>query len=52
MTTKSSQAADPDRQAPFGTHPRRSTGPLVLLGVLYVVWFLVLFWMAAFRAGN
>ena len=52
MTAKSPPAGVSDPQAPFGTQPRRSKGPLVLLGVLYLVWFLVLFWMAAFRPGD
>ncbi len=33
--------------APFGTRPRRGSGPLILLGVLYAAWFGVLLWMAA-----
>jgi purine-cytosine permease-like protein len=52
MTTNSSHDPASDPRAPFGTQPRRSIGPLVLLGILYVGWFLVLLWMAAFESGN
>lgn len=52
MTAKSPQSTVPDAQAPFGTRPRRARQPLVLLGLLYLLWFLVLFWMAAFERGN
>lgn len=52
MTTKPSEPAAANSQAPYGTDPRRSKGPLVFLGLLYLAWFAVLFWMAAFESGN
>lgn len=43
--------ADPKPQtppnAPYGTYPRRSVWPLVLLIVAFALWFAVLLWMAA-----
>lgn len=32
--------------APFGTEVRRSRFPILLWGLLYVLWFGVLVWMA------
>jgi hypothetical protein len=52
MTTKASKSAARDSQAPYGTEPRRSKGPLIVLGVLYVGWLVVLLWMAAFHTGR
>jgi hypothetical protein len=52
MTTQGSKPDAADRHAPFGTVPRRSKGPLLLLGLVYLVWLAVLFWMAAFESGN
>ncbi len=52
MTTESSKPTATDAQAPFGTHPRQPKLPLVFLGLLCLAWFAVLFWMAAFKAGN
>ena len=52
MTTKPAEPRAADSQAPFGTRARGSSGPLVFLGLLYLAWFAVLFWMAAFRSGN
>lgn len=31
---------------PFGTHPRRSKGPLAVLIVLFAAWFICLVWLA------
>lgn len=31
---------------PYGTEPRRSNTPIYVLGVLYLLWFGVLVWMA------
>lgn len=44
MTDSTSPSSE---DAPFGTTPRRGSGPLILLGVLYAAWFCVLLWMAA-----
>jgi hypothetical protein len=52
MTGDSSQRPDADSRAPFGTRPRRSTGPLLFFGLLFLAWFAVLFWMAAFEPGS
>ncbi len=50
MTAQSSEPTD--RQAPFGAQQRRSRTPLVFLGLLYAIWFVILFWMAAFKSGQ
>lgn len=52
MTAKSPDPSTSDSQAPFGAQPRRSRLPLVLLGVLYVCWLLLLLWMAASQPGR
>jgi hypothetical protein len=52
MTKKRSEPAATDSQAPFGTRPRKSKGPLLLLGGLYLAWLALLFWMAVFESGN
>lgn len=52
MTKTPSDHAAADSQAPFGTEPRGSAAPLVLLGLLYLAWLAVLFWLAAFRPGS
>ena len=41
----------PDDPAPFGTTPRRSCTPVYVLGVIYLVWFVFLLWMAATQVG-
>ena len=38
------QEVPPD--APFGTHPRRSPGPLVALIIILALWFGFLVWLA------
>ena len=52
MTKTSSDPAAADSQAPFGTEPHRSATPLLLLGLLYLAWLAVLFWMAVFEPGS
>ena len=52
MTTNAPNDPASDPQAPFGTQPRRSIAPLVVLGILYAAWFLVLVWMAACESGQ
>ena len=52
MTKTSSDQATHDSPAPFGTEPRRSPGPLLFLGLLYLACLAVLFWMAAFKPGS
>ena len=51
MTAKTSEPRTPDSGEPFGADARRSRTPVALLIVLYVLWFLLLFWMAAYRPG-
>ena len=40
------QKNEPPPDVPFGTHPRRSTGPLIVLLVLFAAWFVCLVWLA------
>ena len=37
---------EPPPNSPYGTHPRRSSWPLVLLIMLFAAWFVVLVWLA------
>ena len=46
----SATPGDPD-QLPLGSDPTRSKAPLIVWGVLYGVWFVVLFWMAYKHVG-
>ncbi len=41
-----------ESQRPYGSRPDRSRAPLVLWGVLYVLWFGVLLWMAIAHVGE
>lgn len=52
MTTKSTAPRAANSKAPFGTEPRRSRGPLVFFGLLYLAWVALLFWMAVCKPGN
>jgi hypothetical protein len=52
MMAQPSGSERTDPGAPFGTEPRRSSGVLVVLGVLYAAWFVFLLWMAAFHTGQ
>lgn len=52
MTTKSTGSQAADSKAPFGTEPRRSPGPLVFYGLLYLAWVALLLWMAVCKPGN
>jgi hypothetical protein len=52
MTEKTNDLPETDASTPFGSHPQRTHGLLIFLGVLYVIWFLVLLWMALFQTGR
>ena len=52
MTDNHPEPSIADKHAPFGTQPRRSKLVVIFLGLLYLVWLAVLFWMAAFKAGQ
>lgn len=51
MTAKPTPAHTPDGEHPFGATPRHSKAPVAVLVVLYALWFLLLFWMAAAKPG-
>ena len=44
--TESIRQEDRDEGAPFGTRPKRDPGLLIVLGVAYGIWLVVLLWMA------
>lgn len=51
--TKTNQTHAPvESMIPYGADPRRSKVSLVILGVLYFAWFLVLCWLAAYHIGR
>ena len=52
MTAKHPNRRTTEHKAPFGAQSPGSRGPLVFWAILYFGWFLLLFWMAAFRAGD
>ena len=52
MTEDKRNSSTTDPLAPYGTQPRRSNVPLVLLAALYVLWLLLLLWMAATQVGD
>lgn len=52
MAAKPPKLETTDPNAPFGAQERRSAGTLIVLGLLYVCWLLVLLWMAAFHVGT
>ena len=52
MTDAKKSLQSQEDSAPFGTTPRRSKSPTVILGVLYAAWFLLLCWMAMYHIGR
>ena len=52
MTAKRSNPTSSDADAPYGTRPRRSRAPLLLLAALYACWLIVLLWMAVAHVGE
>jgi hypothetical protein len=52
MNSSSEGRPPQSSDAPYGTEPRRSAAPLVILSIVYGLWFLFLLWMAIFRAGG
>lgn len=52
MTKSNSTPTPADPTLPYGSNPRRSKAPLIILGLLYAAWFLTLLWMAAYHIGR
>lgn len=52
MTQVQPKPAPASADRPFGVDPARPRWPLMSLSILYVIWLLVLLWMALGQAGR
>ncbi len=52
MNAKPATSTPDDDGRPFGSRPGRSWMPVYFWGVLYLVWFGVLLWMAIAHVGK
>lgn len=51
QATQRPHTPQPADALPFGSDPRRSRAPVMVLGIAFALWTLFLVWMAAEQSG-